>query len=80
MIIEGEVEQEALKAVCMNVLSGDNIGVNTILVRGTIKNMKLTMLIDSRNTHSFIDVNTAKELEKPGSLPVSLRPYMYNYH
>nr|XP_009760314.1 PREDICTED: uncharacterized protein LOC104212668 [Nicotiana sylvestris] len=61
LIIEGEVEQEIIEAVCLNALSGDNKGVNTILVRGTIGNRKLTMLIDSRSTHSFIDATTVKE-------------------
>ncbi|XP_009786104.1 uncharacterized protein [Nicotiana sylvestris] len=40
---------------------GDNKGVNTILVRGTIGNRKLPVLIDSGSTHSFIDATTIKE-------------------
>ncbi|XP_070013181.1 uncharacterized protein [Nicotiana sylvestris] len=60
LIIEGELEQEVMEALCMNALSCDNRGVNTILVKGTIRNSKL-MLIDSGSTNSFIDANTVKE-------------------
>ncbi|XP_070013614.1 uncharacterized protein [Nicotiana sylvestris] len=62
LIIEGELEQEVIVAMCMNVLTGDNRGVNTILVRSTIRNRKLTLLIDSGITHCFIDVITVKEI------------------
>ncbi|XP_019230960.1 PREDICTED: uncharacterized protein LOC109211833 [Nicotiana attenuata] len=61
LIIEGDMEQEVIEAVCLNALSGDNKGVNIILVRGTIGNRKLTVLIDSGSTHSFIDATTVKE-------------------
>nr|XP_016489435.1 PREDICTED: uncharacterized protein LOC107809347 [Nicotiana tabacum] len=61
LIIEGEVEQEVIEAVCLNGLSGANKGVNTILVWGTIGNRKLTVLIDSGSTHSFIDATTVKK-------------------
>ncbi|XP_070028563.1 uncharacterized protein [Nicotiana sylvestris] len=61
LIIKGELEQEVMEAVCMNALSGNNKGVNTILVRGTIGNRKLIVLIDSGITHSFIDITRVKE-------------------
>ncbi|XP_019251395.1 PREDICTED: uncharacterized protein LOC109230342 [Nicotiana attenuata] len=61
LIIEGEMEQEVIEVVCLNALSSDNKGVNTILVRRTIGNRKLTVLIDSGSTHSFIDATTVKE-------------------
>ncbi|KAH0725499.1 hypothetical protein KY284_001364 [Solanum tuberosum] len=56
--IEGEIEHEVQEAVCLNALTGSIQGVNTILVSGTMKNRILTMLIDSRSTHSFIDQHT----------------------
>ena len=56
--IEGVVEQEVQQAVCLNTLTGHNMGENTILVRGTVKKRHLAILIDSGSTHSFIDKHT----------------------
>ena len=56
--IEGVVEQEVQQAVCLNALTGHNIGENTILVGGTVKKRHLAILIDSGSTHSFIDKHT----------------------
>ncbi|KAH0730265.1 hypothetical protein KY289_001453 [Solanum tuberosum] len=53
--IEGDIEHEVQEAVCLNALTGSIQGVNTILVSGTVKNMSLTLLIDSGSTHSYID-------------------------
>lgn len=61
IVIEGEIEQEVQEVVCMSALSVSNPGVSFILVKGNVKNMNLTVLIDSGSTHSFIDKNTIKE-------------------
>ena len=39
----------------MSALFGNNQGVNSILVRGSVKNRTLDVLINSGSTHSFID-------------------------
>ncbi|OIT20411.1 hypothetical protein A4A49_38895 [Nicotiana attenuata] len=79
LFIEGELEQEVMEVVCMNALSGDNRGVNTTLVRGTIGNRKLTVLIDSGSTHSFIDVTTIKETSYQARHCPPLEKYVANY-
>ena len=56
--IEGEIEQEVQEAVWLNAFTGNNQGVNTILVSGTLKNTSLTLLIDSGSTHNFVDQHT----------------------
>ncbi|KAH0767947.1 hypothetical protein KY285_003818 [Solanum tuberosum] len=58
--IEGEIEHEVQEAVYLNALTQSIQGVNTILVSGTMKNRILTLLIDSRSTHSFIDQYTVR--------------------
>ncbi|KAM3283214.1 hypothetical protein P3S67_026859 [Capsicum chacoense] len=55
LIIEGEIQQEVLEAICLSSLSDNNQGVNSILVKGSVKNRTLAVLIDSGSTHSFID-------------------------
>lgn len=47
-------EQVMQEAVCLNALSGNNHRVDTILVKGAVKNKHLTV-VDSGATHSFID-------------------------
>ncbi|XP_070055402.1 uncharacterized protein [Nicotiana tomentosiformis] len=61
LIIEGGKEKVVQEAVCMSALSGNNQGVNSILVRGSVKNRNLALLVDFSSTHSFIDENTVKE-------------------
>ena len=61
LIIEGEIEQEIQEVMCLSALSGGNRGVNSILVKGIVKNRNLVVLVDSRSTHSFIDEHTMKE-------------------
>ncbi|KAM3345338.1 hypothetical protein P3S68_025047 [Capsicum galapagoense] len=55
LIIEGEIQQEVLEAICLSALSGNNQDMNSILVKGSVKNRTLAVLIDSGSTHSFID-------------------------
>ncbi|KAF3682691.1 hypothetical protein FXO38_01163 [Capsicum annuum] len=54
--------QEVAKAVCLNALSGCTQGVNTIMVKGSLKNKFLIVMVDSGSTHSFIDAQTVKEI------------------
>ncbi|XP_060193304.1 uncharacterized protein LOC132622670 [Lycium barbarum] len=61
-IEEADKEQVMQEAVCMTALSGSNHGVNTILVKAAVKKRGLTVLIDSDNTHSFIDAQTVKDV------------------
>lgn len=59
IIIKGEIEQE-IQEVCPTAHSGNHKGVNTILVKGIVKNKHLAILVDSGSTHNFIDENSLK--------------------
>ncbi|KAH0707377.1 hypothetical protein KY290_011930 [Solanum tuberosum] len=59
-ILPDEIE-EVMEAICLSALSGSNQEVNAILVKGSTKNRVLTVLIDSRSTHSFIDEQAVSE-------------------
>jgi len=61
LIIEGEIQHEVMEAICLSALSGSNQGVNAILVKGSVKNRVLAVLIDSGSTHSFIDEQAVSE-------------------
>lgn len=61
IVIEGEIQKEVLEAICLSALAGNNSGVNSILVKGIIKNKTLTILVDFVSTHSFIDEQAVKE-------------------
>nr|XP_016438947.1 PREDICTED: uncharacterized protein LOC107764880 [Nicotiana tabacum] len=61
VMIEGDIQQEVLEAVCLSALSGNSSGVNSILVRGIIKHRNLTILVDSGSTHSFIVEQVVKD-------------------
>lgn len=60
LVIKGGVEKVVQEAVCMSALLGNNQGVNSILVKGSVKNRNLALLFDFGSTHSLIDVNTVK--------------------
>ncbi|OIT32972.1 hypothetical protein A4A49_14857 [Nicotiana attenuata] len=67
ILIEGEVQQEVLEAICLSALARSNSGVNSILVRSISKNMSLTLLVDFGSTHSFIDEQAVKDT---GHVPI----------
>ena len=81
LIIEGEIEQEIQEVMCLSALSGGNRGVNSILVKGIVKNRNLVVLVDSRSTHSFIDEHTMKEIGYQPSYyaPVRVTVVVGNY-
>lgn len=54
LIIEGEIQQEVLDDICLSALSSNSQGVNATLVKGSVKNRVLVLLIDSGSTHNFI--------------------------
>lgn len=49
------------EAISLNTLSGTEVP-NTIRLRGESKKNKITILLDSRSTHSFLDLETAKRI------------------
>lgn len=53
--------------ISLNALYG-NKSPNSIRFQGTIKNKKVSILIDSGSTHSFIDSSLLKQLNLPVSL------------
>lgn len=55
VVIELDNPQEIQEEVCLSALSGNSKGVNSILVAGSVLNRKLSVLVDSGSTHSFID-------------------------
>ncbi|XP_070022047.1 uncharacterized protein [Nicotiana sylvestris] len=59
--IELDLGPEIQETVCFNALSGTNMGVNTILVRGVFRRKELTILVDLGSTHNFINEITVKE-------------------
>ncbi|KAL5713693.1 hypothetical protein ACHQM5_015746 [Ranunculus cassubicifolius] len=48
-------------AISLNALSGSS-SYQTLRLEGTVRNQAITMLIDSDNTHNFLDINTTKKL------------------
>ncbi|KAH0743295.1 hypothetical protein KY290_031288 [Solanum tuberosum] len=61
IIIEGEIEQEMQEVGCLSALSGNHTVENTILVKGTVKNRHMAILVDFGITYNFIDKSTVKE-------------------
>lgn len=49
------------EAISLNALSGTEVP-NTIKLRGEAKNNKITILLDSGSTHSFLDLETARKI------------------
>ncbi|OIT03430.1 hypothetical protein A4A49_57614, partial [Nicotiana attenuata] len=49
------------EAVSLNALSGTEVP-NTITLNGTAKKKILTILLDSGSTHSFLDIETARQI------------------
>ncbi|XP_060178154.1 uncharacterized protein LOC132608099 [Lycium barbarum] len=55
-------EEEIIEGtISLNALSGTEVP-NTISLRGEAKKNKLTLLVDSGSTHSFLDMETAKKV------------------
>lgn len=55
------VEEPIDEAICLNALSGTEVP-NTILLRGEAKRNGITIPLNSRSTHSFLDLETAQKL------------------
>lgn len=60
--IEDSHELEMVEeAISLNALSGTEVP-NTITLNGTSKKKLLTILLDSGSTHSFLDMETARQI------------------
>lgn len=55
------VQQEAPSEISVNALSGSK-SIGTIRLQGMIKGKRISILIDSGSTHSFIDSRMIKQL------------------
>lgn len=55
------MEEPMDEAIYLNTLSGTEVP-NTIILRGEAKRNIITILLDSRSTHSFLDLETAKKI------------------
>ncbi|XP_075088178.1 uncharacterized protein LOC142170225 [Nicotiana tabacum] len=56
-------EEEIMdEAITLNALSGTEVP-NAIKLRGEAKRNKITILLDSRSTHSFLDLETARRID-----------------
>lgn len=71
---ENEVETEEVEVTLCAVIGGE--GMNTIKLIGTISKLAITILVDSGNTHSFIDPKLLIQMritpEKANSLVVTI--------
>lgn len=65
------------EAICLNALSGTEVP-NTIILRGEAKRNKITILLDSGSTHSFLDLETAKKIGCTISNAVPMRVTVAN--
>nr|CAD1833601.1 unnamed protein product [Ananas comosus var. bracteatus] len=65
--------------ILVHTLSGQNTH-DTIKVQGKVEGKVLTILIDTRSTHSFIDFQVAKEVEANMSATTPLIVTMANGH
>ncbi|TXG73396.1 hypothetical protein EZV62_001975 [Acer yangbiense] len=56
--IEELLEEEM--TISHQALNGGSKGIQTIKLRGLVKNMEITILVDSGSTHNFLDPESAK--------------------
>lgn len=54
-------EEEIQEAISLNALSGTEVP-NTTRLQGDAQENKVTILLDSGSTHSFLDIETARKI------------------